>query len=81
MTRVPLYKVKDQLSKYIDQAADEEVIVTRHGKPAAVIIGFKDDDDWFDYRLENDPRFLARVAESRRQLREGNYTALEDLPD
>ena len=81
MTRVPLYKVKDQLSKYVDQAAEEEVIVTRHGKPAAVIIGFKDDDAWFDYRLENDPRFLARIEESRRQLREGAYTLLEDLPE
>jgi prevent-host-death family protein len=80
MTKVPLYKVKDQLSKYIDRAAKEEVVVTRHGKPAAVIIGFKDDDDWFDYRLENDPRFLARIEESRRQLREGRYTLLEELP-
>ena len=81
MTEAPLHKVKDQLSKYIDRAAKEEVLVTRHGKPAAIIIGFKDDDDWFDYRLENDPRFLARIEDSRRQLRDGQYVLLEDLPE
>ena len=35
MTQVPLHKVKDNLSRYIDQAAEEEVLVTRHGRPAA----------------------------------------------
>ena len=56
-------------------------MVTRHGRPAAVIVGFKDEDDWFDYRLENDERFLARIEESRRQAREDKYTLLEDLAD
>lgn len=81
MTHVPLHKVKDNLSRYIDQAADEEIVVTRHGRPAAVIVGFKDEDDGFEYRLENDERFLARIEQSRRQAREGRYTLLEDLPD
>jgi len=36
----------------------KEVPNTRHGRPAGVLIGFKSEDDWFDYRLENDPRFL-----------------------
>ena len=81
MTQVPLHKVKDHLSRYIDQAADEEIVVTRHGRPAAVIVGFKNEDEWFDYRLENDERFLARIEQSRRQAREGRYTLLEDLPD
>ncbi len=81
MNQVPLYKVKDNLSRYIDQAAEEEVLVTRHGRPAAVIIGFKDEDDWFDYRLEHDERFLARIEQSRQQAREGRYTLLEDLSD
>jgi prevent-host-death family protein len=81
MTEVPLHKVKDNLSKYIDLATEEEVVVTRHGQPAAVIVGFKDADAWFDYRLENDERFLARIERSRRQLREGRTVRLEDLPD
>ncbi|NJL27912.1 MAG: hypothetical protein HC897_08445 [Thermoanaerobaculia bacterium] len=46
-----------------------------------MIVGFKDEDAWFDYRLENDERFLARIERSRQQLREGRTVRLEDLPD
>ena len=44
---VALAKVKDDLSKYLRLAADEEIVITRHGRPAGVIIGFESDDDWF----------------------------------
>jgi hypothetical protein len=36
-------------------------VITRHGKPAGVLIGFESEDDWLEYRLQNDPRFLKRV--------------------
>jgi len=36
-------------------------------------------DEWFEYRLENDPRFLARIARARRSIGAGKGTALEDL--
>jgi hypothetical protein len=41
------------------------VVITRHGKPAGVLVGFESEEDWFDDRLENDPRFLARIEEDR----------------
>jgi prevent-host-death family protein len=81
MKQVPLSELKDDLSRYLRLAEDEEIIITRHRKPAGVIIGFKSDDDWFDYRLENDPRFLQRVLKARESLRAGKGTRLEDLPD
>ena len=28
----------------------------RDGKPAGVLVGFADEDDWFEYRLQNDPQ-------------------------
>jgi hypothetical protein len=31
------------------------------------------------YRLENDPRFLKRIAKARASLRTGRGVALEDL--
>ena len=55
---VPLSEVKDDLSRFLREAEDREIVITRHGRPAGVLIGFKSEDDWFDYRLENDPRFL-----------------------
>jgi len=76
---VPLSEMKDDLSRYLRQAEDRPVVITRHGKPAGVLIGFASEDDWFDYRLENDPRFLARVEQARRSLRAGKGVPLEDV--
>ncbi len=71
MKKVALAEVKDHLSEYLNDAAEEEIVITRHGRPAGVLIGFADDDAWFDFRLENDPRFLARIAQARASLRKG----------
>ncbi len=79
MKKVALSEVKDDLSKFLRAAEKEEVVITRHGKPAGVLIGFESEDDWFDYRLENDPRFLARIESARQSLREGRGVRIEDL--
>jgi len=79
MKKVALSKVKDQLSEYLRVAEEEQVIITRHGKPAGVLIGFATEDDWFDYRLEHDPRFLARIAAARESLRAGKGIPIKDL--
>lgn len=78
MKKVALAKIKDALSKYLKLAEREEIIITRHGKPAGVLIGFKSEDEWFEYRLENHPKFLDRVAEAREALRSGRGVKLED---
>ena len=79
MKRVALSEVKDDLSRYLRLAAKEELVITRHGKAAGVLIGFESEDDWFDYRLESDPRFLNRIAEARASLRAGRGVRLEDV--
>lgn len=79
MKKVSLARVKDQLSKYLDRAAKEEVVITRHGKPAGVLIGFGSEEDWFEFRLENDPRFLARIERARTHLRAGKGIPIEDV--
>ena len=75
-----LAEVKDDLSRFLRLAESEEILITRHGKPAGVLIGFETEDDWFDYRLEHHPEFLRRVAEAREGLRSGRGVRLEDLP-
>ena len=79
MKKVALSDVKDDLSKYLRMAEREEIVITRHGKPAGVLIGFENEDDWFEYRLEQDPRFLARIEQARRSLREGRGVPIEDV--
>ena len=81
MKRIPLSEVKDDLSRYLREAEKEEVVITRHGKPAGILIGFGSEDDWFDYRLEHDPRFLKRVETARHSLRAGKGIPLEHLEE
>ena len=76
---VALAQVKDDLSKYLRLATQEEIVITRHGRPAGVLIGFASDEDWFEYRLEHHPEFLRRVAEARTAIREGRGILLEEL--
>jgi len=76
---VPLSQVKDDLSRYLREAAEQEIVITRHGKPAGVLIGFESEEDWFDYRLENDPRFLERIERARASLRAGFGVRLEEI--
>jgi prevent-host-death family protein len=79
MKEVPLSEIKDDLSRFLREAETQEIVITRHGKPAGVLIGFESEDDWFDYRLENDPRFLRRIEQARSSLRAGRGTKLEDI--
>jgi len=81
MKKVALSAVKDDLSKYLRWAEKEEVVITRHGRPAGILIGFESEDDWFDYRLENDPRFLRRMERARQSIRAGHGVRLEDVAD
>jgi prevent-host-death family protein len=79
MKKIALSEIKDELSKYLHQAEKEEIVITRHGKPAGLLIGFASEDDWFDYRLEHDPRFLERIEKARQSLRQGRGVPLEDV--
>jgi PHD/YefM family antitoxin component YafN of YafNO toxin-antitoxin module len=59
----------------------EDIIVTRRGKPAGILVGFESEDDWFSYRLEHDPAFLKRNEQARRSIRAGKGIRLEDIED
>jgi prevent-host-death family protein len=79
MRKIALSEAKDQLSKYLHDAEKEDIVILRHGKPAGILIGFGSEDDWFDYRVENDPRFLARIEQARRSLHTGKGVPLEKV--
>ena len=80
MIKVPLSEVRNRLSEFVKKSETEEVVVTVRGRPAAVIIGFEDEDDWLEYQLLNNESFQARLAESVKQYEEGKYKTLDELP-
>jgi prevent-host-death family protein len=45
MKEVALSEVKDELSKDLRLAETEEIVITRHGKPAGLLVGFRSEDD------------------------------------
>ena len=79
MKKVPVTELKDDFSKYLRLAEKEQIVITRHGRPAGILLGFASEDDWFDYQLQNDPRFLKRIEQARASLRSGQGVKLEDV--
>lgn len=80
MKTLPLTKAKDDLSGVIRDAENEQVLITRHGMPAAIVIGFATEDDWLEYRLTNDEQFLTSIEKARANIKAGKFTRIEDLP-
>jgi prevent-host-death family protein len=62
---VALGEAKNALSAYVDQAQHDRVLVTRHGRPAAIIIGVEG-EDFEDLMTRSDPDFW-RMIEARRK--------------
>jgi prevent-host-death family protein len=81
MKKHTMSEAKNDICSIIREAEREEVLITRHGKPAAVVIGFRNEDDWFDYKLEHDEKFLRKIAKARDEIRQGKYVRLEELAD
>ena len=80
MKKVALSEVKDDFSNYLRIAEKEEIVITRHGKPAGILVGFASEDEWFEHQLEHDPRFLERIERARQSLRNRKGIKLEDVP-
>jgi prevent-host-death family protein len=62
---IGLREAKDALSDYVDRAQKERVLITRHGKPAALVIGVEG-QDLETIMLGSDPDFWAMIAERRK---------------
>jgi prevent-host-death family protein len=81
MIRIPLSRVKDDLSRYLRLAEKEDIVITRHGVPAGILIGFEDPEAWWEELLLRDPRFRVRVAQARSSVREGRGISIEELQE
>ena len=54
-------EVKDNLSKFLEKAKKEEIVITRNGHPTAILHAFHDEDELEDYLLEHDPNFIRKI--------------------
>ena len=66
MKIAPMGEVRNNFAKYLEDAEQEPVFVTRNGKITAVI-EFIEDRDIEDYLLQNSPRFRKMLAKVKRE--------------
>lgn len=78
MTRVELKDATDSLSDYTRKALKEPVIVTRNGRPVAVLRPLTE-DDWEDFAVSTDPGFIALIERSRARDKPGSGLPLAEV--
>jgi prevent-host-death family protein len=79
MKHVSLFVVKDDLSHSLHEAETGEILITRHGKPAGILIGFASEDAWLGYRLQSDPRLAKGMESHRASSRPGREISTKGL--
>jgi prevent-host-death family protein len=79
MKIAPLADVKANLSKYIKASEEELVVVTRNGKPVAVLLSIEDEEELERLAIAYSSKFRRIIAEARRQIQETGGTRHEDL--
>ena len=70
MKIAPVAEVKAKLSHYLDEAQESPVVVTRNGRPVAVITGVTDADDLERLVLAHTPRFRRLLDAAERRIAE-----------
>ncbi len=72
MRIAPLTDVKARLSAFLDECEKGgPVVITRNGRPVAVLLAPADEEDLEGLLLARSPRFQALLEKSRRSIRSG----------
>lgn len=80
MKIAPLADVKARLSAYLDECgAEGPIVITRNGKPAAVLLVPYDDDDLERLMLGRSPRFQELLERSRQSIKQGKGLSEEEF--
>lgn len=66
MKTVTVRDLQKKIKACLDQAQEDRVVITRHGKPTAVLIGVEG-EDWETVILETNSRFWRLIQERRKQ--------------
>ncbi len=78
MKIVPLNEVKNRFSTYLELSKREDIVVTKNGRPAAILHAVTD-EDIEDYLFESDPRFIARIEALRQKLKKIQSGKIKEL--
>jgi prevent-host-death family protein len=71
MKIAPVADVKAKLSEYIKDSEQGPVVVTRNGKPVAVLLSVTEEDEFERLILAYSPKFQGILAAAEQQVRDG----------
>jgi len=66
MKTVTVRDLQKRVKECVDDAQEDRVVITRHGKPAAVLVGVQG-EDWETVVHETDPTFWRLIRARRKQ--------------
>ena len=85
MTRtLPLSEVKINLSKLVADVIrrEDEIIITRNGKPAAVLMSAEEYDSWRETQeIKRDPELMRGIRRGLRELEKGKAKVYDNLDE
>ena len=70
MRLAPVAEVKAQFSAYLKASVEGPIVVTRHGKPVAVLLSVEDEEELERLVLAYTPKFRMILDTAREQIRE-----------
>ena len=79
---LPLAEIKAHLSEVVDRVErhHDRVILTRNGRPAAVIMSPEDLEALEDtLELLSDPQAMVKIARAREESKQGKVVSAEEL--
>lgn len=86
MKTLPRTEARAQLNRLVDRVAetDEEIVITRKGRPAAILISAAAYEAWKETRtVQSDQALMVEIRRGLRELRKGGgriYTLEELIP-
>ncbi len=66
MKTVTARDLQKKVKECVDLSQEDQVVITRHGKPAAVLVGVEG-RDWEDLVLQTSPDFWTLIEDRRKQ--------------
>jgi prevent-host-death family protein len=79
MKIAPVADVKSRFSAYLKASEEGPVIVTRNGKPVAVLISMEDEDELERVILAYSPRFQNILQKAKKKIQESGGIAHKDF--
>ena len=72
-------EIKSQFSSFLKASEAGPIVVTRNGRPVAVILGVQDEDEIERLLMAYCPRLQAILEASRKQIREGDVLTHDEF--